>query len=129
MKINEIIREDVSAEEQLGNPGASNLVPVLMFLRKRSEDKGITPKLRTNSLIQLVQNAGDTSFSYTTLAAAYEEDEAVKELIADFNQDEVTLSTELDSAEEMHNDAEEGQERDPQQVVASMAKKARDNRE
>jgi hypothetical protein len=129
MRVNEIIREDVSAEEQLGDSSVSNLIPVLMFLRKRSEDKGITPKLRTNSLIQLVQNAGDASFSYPTLAAAYEGNEAVKELIADFNQDEITLTTDLDSAEDAHDDAEEGKERDPQQVVASMAKKARDNRE
>jgi hypothetical protein len=41
----------------------------------------------------MVQNAGDNTFDYSTLCTAYENNEVVKELIANYNEDEVTLSS------------------------------------
>ena len=131
MKIREIIREDVSAEEQLGGEGTltSNLLPVLMFLKKRAEDRELSAKLHTDSLIQLVQNAGDTTFTYESLVDAFENDEAVKELISNFNEEEVTLKSDTDpDAEHDEEDHESGREKDPTEVVKGMAHSAADNR-
>jgi len=128
MKISEIICEDESAESQLaGSDLDSNLLPVLMFLKKQSDDRKVIPKLRTDSLIQLVQNSGDLSFSYDDLVAAHEHSDAVKELISSFNEDEVTLKSGNGDDEEEHES--EGPAQDPQAVVHSMAQKARNNRE
>jgi hypothetical protein len=133
MKIREIIREDVSAEEQLGGEGtlSINLLPVLMFLKKRAEDRELSAKLSTNSLIQLVQNAGDTTFTYESLVDAFENDEAVKELIKNFNEEEVILKSDTDPDEESdidHEDEEGGQAQDPTEVVKGMAKSAASER-
>lgn len=127
MKIRDIIREDISAEEQLGGASlTANLVPVLMFLKKRSDDKGLTPKLSTQSLIQLVQNAGDVTFDYNALVDANENDDAVKELISSFNEEEIILHSDDADAEDQQvaNDGEGGKGKDPQATVSSMAKKA-----
>ena len=132
MKINEIILEDTSPEEQLGGEGSlsANLLPVLMFLKTRAEDRELSAKLRTDSLIQLVQNAGDTTFSYESLVDAFEENEAVKEVIKSFNREEVILKSANDpDAEDGSEDYEDGgRERDPTEVVKSMAHSASDNR-
>lgn len=131
MKINEIIREDVSPEEQLAGEGSlsSNLLPVLMYLKKRGDDKEVATKLRTNSLIQLVQNAGDNTFTYETLVDAYENDEAVKALIKNFNKDTVEFKSELDiEDEEFDSEEEDRREQDPTEVVKGMAHSAADER-
>lgn len=128
MKIRDIIREDVSAEEQLGGHESlvANLVPVLMFLKKRSDDKGLTPKLSTQSLIQLVRNAGDVTFDYQALVDANENDDAVKQLISSFNEEEIILHSDDADAEDQQvaNDGEGGKGKDPQATVSSMAKSA-----
>lgn len=128
MKINEIVFEDTSAADQLGGEDSltTNLLPVLMFLKKRSEDKELSPKLRTDSLIQLVQNAGDTTFNYETLADAYENNEAVKELIKNFNEEDIELASDSDKDEDHYDHVE--RKADPQKTVKSMAAKARANR-
>jgi hypothetical protein len=130
MKINEIIREDTSAADQLGGGGtlSANLVPVLMFLKKRSEDKGLSPKLSTQSLVQMVQNAGDTTFTYEDLVSAHESNESVKNLIKDFNEDQIVLTSAHDDVADATADDAQHSQPDPQQVVGSMAKKATDNR-
>jgi len=129
MKISEIICEDESAESQLaGSDLDSNLLPVLMFLKKQSDDRKGIPKLRTDSLIQLVQNSGDLSFSYDDLVAAHEHRDAVKELISSFNEDEITLKSGNGDADDEEHESE-GPAQDPQTVVHNMAKKARNNRE
>ena len=136
MKIREIIlREDVSAEEQLGGGEGtltSNLLPVLMFLKKRAEDRELSAKLHTDSLIQLVQNAGDTTFTYQSLVDAFENNEAVKALIKNFNEEEVILKSDNDPDDDAdidHEDSEGGQAQDPTEVVKGMAKSAASERQ
>ena len=132
MKVNEIIREDVSAEEQLaGGKLGGNLLPVLMFLKKRSEDKELSAKLRTDSLIQLVKNAGDTTFDYNALVDAYESNDSVKEVIKSFNREEIILKSDVDTDDDLSSDHEgedgsgDGQKsQDPEKVVSQMAKRA-----
>lgn len=123
MKINEIICESDSGEEQLANTSmGGNLGPVLMFLRKRCEDSGMVPKMRTASLIQMVKNAGDTSFNYDSLVNAFEENDAIKDMIKNFNENEIVLSSNADEEEDPeHKDQVPA---DSEQVVDQMAKKA-----
>lgn len=148
MKIFEIINEDVSAEEQLGGGGedgdhnlSANLMPVLQFLKNRSEDKELAPKLRTDSLIQLVKNAGDSTFNYQALVTAHENDDAVKEMIKSFNEDEIILKSDFDrsgsssdSGGETHGDDSSDEEgghggpEDPTVTVDKMAKRAANKR-
>ena len=131
MKIREIIFEDESAEEQLGGEESlsSNLLPVLMFLKKRSEDKELSPKLHTKSLIQLVQNAGDNTFSYQSLVDAFEMSDAVKELIKSFNEEEIILKSDNDSDEDSDHSDEGDHKPDPEVTVGAMAKKAMNKRQ
>lgn len=147
MKINEIILEDTSAEEQLGSSNdkngedslTTNLMPVLMFLKKRSEDKELSAKLRTDSLIQLVQNAGDTTFDYNALVDAYENNDSVKELIKTFNKDTIELMSDSDKDSDEEHGAGSGEndnsedhtspEQNPEETVSQMAKKAAKNRQ
>lgn len=120
------IHEDVSAEEQLGGEGSlsANLLPVLMFLKKRSEDKELSAKLRTDSLIQLVQNAGDAAFDYSALVDAFESTDAVKELIKSFNEEEIILKSDNDSDENSEHSDDGKHKPDPEKTVSAMAKKA-----
>jgi len=140
MKIREIVFEDASAEDQLGGGEdtlSSNLMPVLMFLKKRSEDKELSAKLRTDSLIQLVQNAGDTTFDYNALVDAFENNDAVKDLIKTFNKDTIELASDSDedSDEEHTGDGEDSgeehtsPEQDSEETVSNMAKSAAKNRQ
>lgn len=124
MRISEIVVEDVSADEQLKGSDTSNLVvQVLMFLKGRSEDKGLTPKINTDSLIKLVHNAGDVTFDYPSLVKAFEENPAVKELIQDYNEDELIIKTADTEGEELKG-SEENTKADPEATVSGMAKKA-----
>ena len=113
MKIRDILKEDST---ELG----TNLVPVLVYLQKRSENKNISPKLKTQSLIQMVRNAGDLGFNYDLLVQMHENDPAVQELISDFNEDEVTVSSSADEPEE--SGSNKTKKRDSEEVVDQMAK-------
>lgn len=131
MKISEIIVEDVSADEQLKGSDTSNLVvQVLMFLKGRSEEKGLAPKINIDSLVKLVHNAGDVTFDYPMFVKAYEDNPAVKELVQDFNEDEIIIKTADAAGEELASDAEEDTkaDEDPETTVSNMAKKALNNR-
>lgn len=123
----------MSADEQLSGEDSltSNLMPVLMFLRKRSEDKELSPTLRTDSLIQLVQNAGDQSFDYQSLVDAFENNDEVKELIKNFNKDTIELKSDSDVSDSEHSSEEEeySHSDDPEATVKQMAKSAAKNRE
>jgi len=142
MKIREIVFEDTSAEDQLGGGEdtlSSNLMPVLMFLKKRSEDKELSAKLRTDSLIQLVQNAGDTTFDYNALVDAFENNDAVKDLIKTFNKDTIELASDSDDdSDEEHSggddDEDSGEDhtsdkQNSEETVSKMAKSAAKNRQ
>jgi hypothetical protein len=79
MKIREIILEDNNTTKF-----GSNLLPVLSFLYYRSKNKGLTPRIHTASLIQFVQNAGDSTFDYDTLVTLYQTDDAIKNVVDQF---------------------------------------------
>ena len=78
----EIIEDD--AEDQ----GHTNLVTALEFLRHRSRDKMLQPKVRVDSLIEMVRNTGAETFNLDSLTNAFKNNESVKGLIKDIKDDE-----------------------------------------
>lgn len=117
MKISELIHSPKNTPE-------SNLVTALELIRNRYKDKNKSPKISTQSLINLVLNT-DKTFDYDALVHAAEENPAIKNLIKSFNKDQVTLRN--DEPEEVTTTIppEQG---DPTQApvdtVGDMAKRA-----
>lgn len=129
----------------------SGLVTVLSFLANRAEDSSAPAKMSTQSVINMVSNSG-SYFDYDALAAAYEDDPTVKNLIKSFDKDTITLrlpgdeeptsSDELDSDDEDFDDEENEKhpadqsfddisgeeepefEEEPRDTVGDMAKRA-----
>ena len=108
------------------NTPESNLVTALELLRNRYDDRGKSPKISTQSLINMVLNT-DKTFDYDALVAANETNPAIKNLIKSFNNDYVTLR----SADEMEDDNETttntpdgNASQNPVDDVSSMAKRA-----
>lgn len=118
MRIAEILAEDTGID-----PNA-NLMTVLQFLRSRSIDKNVSLKLSTNSLINMVKNTGQTSFSYDDLVRA-NTNPAVKNLIKNFNRDEIVLASELDGTPDISNP---NANMSPEDTVSGMSKRALNKR-
>ncbi len=116
MRLKDIIRED-----SVGNP---ILLSVLSFIKKRTQEKGISGRIKTATLVNMVKNAGDTTFSYETLTQANEKNPAVKNIIKSFNQDEVILNQDGDESDIFNPD----QAKSPVDTVGKMAKQALDKR-
>lgn len=122
MKIREIIVESSATSNE-------NLIQVLLYLKQRSEDNAETATLRTNSIIQLVRNAGDVMFNYRALTDAYESDPAIKNLVKTFNAETVTLKSDSDDTEEdFSSDDDDAANIPPEETVNTMAKSAANKR-
>jgi hypothetical protein len=111
--------------------GDANLVTTLQFLRNRSHNKGLTPIISTQSLINMVRNQGGSEyFTYDNLIAAQDRNSAVAELIKNIDKQQVTLQPfgdEMDAAEVDKAEAEKessGPSKDPEKTVSAMAKRA-----
>lgn len=122
MKITELIHSPKNTPE-------SNLVTALELIRNRYKDSKTIPKLRTQSLINMVLNT-DKTFDYNALVTANETNPAVKTLIKSFNKDFVELHSDEDSASDTTTNTPSG---DPTQApvdtVDSMAKRAAKKRD
>lgn len=107
----------------------ANLVSVLMFLKNSAQERNLTPKIGTESLINLVKNSGQPAFEFDDLIAASKQDPATKELIKSVNRDEVVIRS--DNAAEVSTEPEGtgGSVKNPEQTVKNMAKKALDRRQ
>lgn len=118
MKINELLHSPVNTPE-------ANLETALELIRQRYKDSNKSPKISTQSLINMVLNT-DNTFNYDALVAANEENPAVKNLIKSFNKDYVELrSAESDEDSTTTTNPEEGEPTDaPVDTVSDMAKRA-----
>jgi hypothetical protein len=118
VKVNELIHSDKNTPE-------SNLVTALELIRNRYKDKKKTPKISTQSLINLVLNT-DRTFDYDALVSANENNPAVKNLIKSYNQDEIELQSADDagSDETVSNPPEGDATTAPVDTVDDMAKRA-----
>lgn len=80
------------------------------------KDKGLT-RFSVDQLDRYMQNIGRGQFDYETFKAAYDSDEKIKNLVKDFDRNNITLKTsEIDDL-----DPTASKKKD---TVAKMAKKA-----
>jgi hypothetical protein len=120
----EIIEDD--AEDQ----GHTNLVTALEFLRHRSRDKMLQPKVRVDSLIEMVRNTGAETFNLDSLTNAFKNNESVKGLIKDIKDDEHGVKyVFLKEFSDLEVDDEPAiaygaKDDNPDKVVKQMAKRA-----
>ena len=108
------------------NTPESNLTTALELIRNRYKDIPTSPKISTQSLINLVLNT-DRTFDYDALVNAVETNPAVKNLIKNYNTDYVELRSADESSEDeatttVTPDGETTQS--PVDTVSNMAKRA-----
>ena len=132
MRINEVITEDIIddvLEDEADGRGDANLLTTLEFLRNRAHDTHIQPRIRVDSLINLVQGTGEQQFNLENLLAAYKDNPDVKNLIKDIKDDStgvkyVYLEPFADDQEMGDIEPGEGPKTAPERTVDSMAKSA-----
>jgi hypothetical protein len=110
------------------NTPESNLTTALELIQHRYKDKEQSPKVSTQSIINLVRNT-DRTFDYEALVQANETNPAVKNLIKTFNKDYVELNT-VNDGEDEASTTNVGDEttQAPVDTVANMAKRAAKSR-
>ncbi len=121
MRLNEFIHGPTNTPE-------SNLTTALELIQHRYKDKEQSPKVSTQSIINLVRNT-DRTFDYEALVQANETNPAVKNLIKTFNKDYVELNTVNDGEEDAPTTNVGDETTDaPVDTVANMAKRAAKSR-
>ena len=136
MRIREVIVEDLDEyldevlEDEADGRGDANLLTTLEFLRNRAHDTHIQPRIRVDSLINLVQGTGEQQFNLENLLAAYKNNPRVKDLIKEIKDDSsgvkyvylVPFADDVESAQD--SAGPEGFKTAPERTVDSMAKSA-----
>lgn len=135
MRIREVITEgiddivDEMLEDEADGRGDANLLTTLEFLRNRAHDTHIQPRIRIDSLINLVQGTGESQFNLENLLDAYKNNPNIKNLIKDIKDD--STGVKYVYLEPFQDDvdlpAEIGQEipqTAPERTVDTMAKSA-----
>jgi hypothetical protein len=136
MRVREVIVENLDKyldevlEDEADGRGDANLLTTIEFLRNRAHDTHIQPRIRVDSLINLVQGAGEQQFNLENLLDAYKNNPDVKNLIKDIKDDPsgvkyVYLEPFADDDEEV-GDLGDGStpKTAPERTVNSMAKSA-----
>jgi len=135
MRIREVITENLDEyldevlEDEADGRGDANLLTTLEFLRNRAHDTHIQPRIRVDSLINLVQKTGESQFNLENLLDAYKSNPDIKNLIKDVKDDSSGVKyVYLEPfADDTDMPAEIGQEipsTAPERTVDSMAKSA-----
>ena len=116
--------------------GDMDLITTLEFLRIQSEGKHLVPRVRVDSLINMVNMHNDgESFGNASLMNAFKTNQVVKNLIADIKDDERTgikyvYLKPIDNSDDLEGSADDAEavKSEPEKVVAKMADKAIANR-
>lgn len=131
MRVNEIIFEDVMddiLEDEANDPVITSLMGILEALRNRAQDTHIMPKVRADSLINLIK-AEHPQFNLDTLVMAKTNNEQIKTLIKDIKDDEtgikyVYITPFADESEVAAMGDEFAPRTQPEKTVNAMAKSA-----
>ena len=136
MRIQEVITENLDEyldevlEDEADGRGDANLLTTLEFLRNRAHDTHIQPRIRVDSLINLIQGTGEQQINLENLLAAYKSNPTVKNLIKDIKDDPsgvkyVYLEPFADDDEEAADLTNSSTPKTaPERTVDSMAKSA-----
>jgi hypothetical protein len=122
--------EDI-IEDEADSRGDANLITALEFLRSRSQDKHLVPKVRVDSLIQMIQNTGHKEFNLEALQGAFKTNDTVKGLVNDIKDDVNGVKYVYLSGGEEEADTGLGGDASktaPEKTVAGMANRALDKR-
>lgn len=136
MRIREFTKDfdDSIIEDEADSRGDANLITALEFLRNRSHDSHLVPKVRVDSLINMIKGTDQTEFNLDSLLGAFKTNETVKNLIKDIKDDEhgvkyVYLKTfSDDSADDTATLAGGSSAMNPEKTVDAMAQRALKNR-
>lgn len=136
MRIRDIIVEDALddiIEDEAEGRGDANLITTLEFLRNRAHDTHVQPRVRADSLINLVQTTGNQQFTLENLLDSYKDNEEVKNLIKDIKDDSngvkyVYLTPFADDSELFGASDGGPTKTQPERTVDAMAKSALANR-
>lgn len=132
MRIRDIIVEDRiddMLEDEADGRGDANLITTLEFLRNRAHDTHVQPRVRADSLINLVQKTGEQQFTLENLLDAYSDNENIKALVKDIKDDStgvkyVYLQPFADDSEIAAVGDENAPRTAPEKTVDAMAKSA-----
>jgi hypothetical protein len=132
MRIRDIIVEDHiddMLEDEADGRGDANLITTLEFLRNRAHDTHVQPRVRADSLINLVQKTGEQQFTLENLLDAYSDNENIKALVKDIKDDStgvkyVYLQPFADDSEMAAVGDENAPRTAPEKTVDAMAKSA-----
>lgn len=131
MRIREVITEDEIdeiLEDEASDPVIVDLMGILEAMRNRAHDSHAVPRVRADSLINLVQ-VRHPQFNLDTLNQAMSNNEALKGLIKDIKDDStgvkyIYLSPFADDDEEAAIGDTNAPRTAPEATVNSMAKSA-----
>jgi hypothetical protein len=113
-----LIRENVGDVEQL-----ADISTTLSLLQQRILDNELPDELPTAMVLRFIRNTGLTNISYQDLLNANEQDEALKELLANITPDKIKFKTEIKSSISNPDEVKAGVE-NPQEKVSKMADRA-----
>jgi hypothetical protein len=134
---NDIDNYDDVIEDEADARGDADLITTLEFLRAQSAGRHLVPRVRVDSLINMINMHNDESaFNNSALMNAFKTNDVVKNLIADIKDDESTgikyvyLKPIADSTDELEgNDGDkDAVKSEPEKIVSKMADKAISNR-
>lgn len=134
MRLVEFAIQDDIIEDEAESRGDGNLLTTLEYLRNQSAGKHLVPRVRVDSLINMINMHGDgADYSNNDLMNAYKTNEVVKNLIADIKEDEKTgikyVYLKPIGGEDMGDvEGGKGNSSEPEKIVSGMADKAIANR-
>ena len=138
MRLNEFIYDEDIIEDEADARGDMDLITTLEFLRNQSAGKHLVPRVRVDSLINMINmHSNSETFNNSGLMNAFKTNETVKNLIADIKDDESTgikyvylKPTDQDDPDQMDGSTGDAEavKTEPEKVVSSMANKAIANR-
>ena len=103
----------------------SALVNTLVNLRGDSNDRNISGEISFDALDQLMKNTGYPTFNYDLFKTIYDNSEALKNVVKDFDQEKIIVRTEKDAEADPTMDFDDQGSTDK---VKQMAKSAMNRR-
>lgn len=136
MRLNEFNEKEVDEvlEDDADARGDENLITTLEFLRNRSHNRHLVPKVRIDSLINMVKGTGKKEFNLDALLGAFKTNDVVKNLIKDIKDDEHGVKYVYlkqfsdDTVDDAPTLASGSRSMNPEKTVDAMAQRALKNR-
>jgi hypothetical protein len=103
----------------------SVIVNTLQNLRGDADEQGQTAEISFAALTQIIKNTGYPTFNYNLFKSIYDQGTALKNVVADFNQDKIVLNTEKQAEKDPTMDTDSVGSTDTVKQMAKAAMKRR----